>query len=102
KTGQTTGSAVPGLREVKQPGTARTVSVSGRERAERQVVAALLIEPGRWHDVQLALGVEDIGNPQLRGLAEVLWAHQRDEGEPVFSEFVELLPSAELKALALE
>jgi hypothetical protein len=65
-------------------------------------MGVLLIEPRRWHDVQLALGVDEISQPLVRGLAEAFWEHQRDEGEPVFSEFVELLPSAEMKALALE
>ena len=36
-----------------------------------------------------------------RAIAEVYWAYQRDEGEPVFSEFLDHLASTPLKELAI-
>jgi hypothetical protein len=59
--------------------------------AERHILGALLSEPQRWHAVQQSVHVEDFTDATRRRLAEVYWAHQRDEGEPVFSEFLSQL-----------
>jgi hypothetical protein len=59
--------------------------------AERHILGALLSEPHRWHNVQQSVHVEDFTDAPRRRLAEVYWAHQRDEGEPVFNEFLGLL-----------
>jgi hypothetical protein len=63
--------------------------------AERHILGALLSEPQRWHDVQQAVHVEDFTDSARRRLAEVYWAHQRDEGEPVFSELLSQLAEIE-------
>ncbi|MCC6422817.1 MAG: DNA primase [Phycisphaerales bacterium] len=76
--------------------------LSARDRAERWVLGVLLAKPERWHDVQQHLNVQDFNDPVRQQLAEIYWHHQRDEGEPVFSEFLGTLDSAELSALAVE
>ena len=62
----------------------------------------MLLEPHRWGKVQTVVGVQDIGDAKLKSLAEVYWNHQREEGEPVFNEFIDSLKEAELKSLAIE
>jgi len=69
--------------------------------AQKQVLGALLSEPGRWQAIQQNLHPEDFSNESCRKLAEVYWDHNRHEGEPVFSEFVSQL-NEELKQLAFE
>ena len=77
-----------------------------RESAERQILGLLLIEPYRWHDVQVDLHVEDFLGKRHRRIAGVYWSHQRDEGEPVFNQFLDLLGNlpggAALGELAIE
>ena len=73
-----------------------------RDRAERQILGLLLTEPHRWHEVQVNLHVEDFLNPRHRRIAEVYWSHQRDEGEPVFNQFLDLLNDPNLTELAFE
>jgi DNA primase len=65
--------------------------VTARDRAERWILGILLCEPGRWHDVQQDVSPRDFSEETRRKLAEVYWSHQRDEGEPVFAEFLSLL-----------
>ena len=67
---------------------------TAQDLAERHILGALLAEPARWHDVQQAVHVEDFSDATRRRLAEVYWAHQRDEGEPVFNEFLSQLREA--------
>jgi DNA primase len=74
----------------------------GQMKAERQILGVLLVEPKRWHDVQLALDVNDFGVTKLRRLAEFYWDHQRHEGEPVFSEFLAQVPEPSMARLAIE
>jgi DNA primase len=81
-------------------GSARPVD--GRYLAESQVLGLLLTAPRIWGRVQTVLSVEDFGDPRLKSLAEVYWNHQREEGEPVFNEFIDSLKEAELKSLAIE
>ncbi len=65
--------------------------VTARDRAERWILGILLCDPGRWNDVQQAVSPRDFSEETRRKLAEVYWSHQRDEGEPVFAEFLSLL-----------
>jgi len=74
----------------------------GRYLAESQVLGVLLLTPNIWGKVQTVVAVEDFGDPRLKALAEVYWNHQREEGEPVFNEFIDSLKEAELKSLAIE
>jgi len=52
--------------------------------------------------LQQIVHLEDFRDPTHRRLAETYWNHQRDEGEPVFNEFIDSLKEAELKSLAIE
>jgi DNA primase len=65
--------------------------MTAQDLAERHILGALLTEPQRWHDVQQSVHVEDFTDALRRRLAAVYWAHQRDEGEPVFSELLSQL-----------
>jgi DNA primase len=76
--------------------------ISARDRAERWILGILLAEPHRWHDVQHHLHVEDFTDETRRKLADVYWSHQRDEGEPVFNEFLGQLSGPPLTELAVE
>jgi len=69
--------------------------------AERWIMGALLLEPARWHAVQARVHVEDFADADLKALAEIYWSHQRNEGEPVFNEFLGLLDGPALKELAI-
>ncbi len=73
-----------------------------RGRAERQILGLLLTEPHRWHDVQIRLHVEDFLNARHRRIAEVYWSYQRDEGEPVFNQFLDHLNDPNLTELSIE
>lgn len=61
----------------------------------------MLNEPHRWTDVQHHVAVEQFADEDRRQLAEIYWHHQRDEGEPAFSEFLAGLPDANLQSLAV-
>ena len=65
--------------------------LTARDRAERWILGILLAEPGRWHEVQKDVGPDDFAEETRRKLAEIYWGHQRDEGEPVFHEFLSYL-----------
>ena len=65
--------------------------LSAQDRAERWILGILLLEPRRWAQVQRTIGVTDFTDGTRRRLAEMYWQHQRDEGEPVFNEFLGLL-----------
>ncbi len=75
--------------------------ISAKERAERQLLGILLLEPARWHAVQLHCHVDEFTEGWHRKLAEIYWNYQRDEGEPTIAEFVSLL-NPELKVFAIE
>ena len=81
--------AAPNPSRVEQP--RRRGVLSARDRAERWVLGALLLEPSKWHRVQTLLAPDDFTDVGRRRLAEVYWNHQQDEGEPVFSEFLATL-----------
>ena len=75
---------------------------TAQSRAERQLLGTLLLQPSKWHEVQQHVDVADFTDDHRRQLAEVYWAHQRDEGEPVFNEFLSDLPDERLRGLAIE
>jgi len=76
--------------------------VDGHYLAESQVLGVLLLEPRRWGKVQTVVAANDFDDPRLKAMAQVYWNHQREEGEPVFNEFIDSLKEAELKSLAIE
>jgi len=71
------------------------------ERAQRWVLGVLLVDPQRWTAVQRDLQPSDFDEGPLRRVAEIYWAHQREEGEPVMSEFLGLLEDPALVELAI-
>jgi DNA primase len=75
--------------------------LNGQVMAERWVLGVLLLEPGRWPEVQKTVHLEDFQDSAHRRLAETYWNHQRDEGEPVFSEFLASLRDNELAEIAV-
>lgn len=86
------------------PVPVRTGPLTARDRAERWIMAILLGEPQRWFDVQQTVHLADFADPECQVLAEIYWNHQRDEGEPVFNEFLGTLPAAtaELAVMLME
>lgn len=76
----------------QQPG--RAAQLTGRERAERNLIGALLNHPALWHDVQVAVLPEDFSTAPLRRLAERFWDHLRNEGESTLAEFAATLEQA--------
>jgi DNA primase len=101
---QVTGPSEPTVtaRGGADPNETLTPIVPARERAERQILGILLGEPHLWHDVQVQVHPEDFLNPQHRRIAGVYWSQQRDEGEPVFNQFLDLLDDPRLTELAVE
>jgi DNA primase len=81
---QASGEPTNKVRPVRRRPTAQDL-------AERQILGILLTQPGRWHATQQAVHVADFTDAARRALADVYWAHQRDEGEPVFNEFLSQL-----------
>lgn len=84
----------PTMSNSRRPRTAQDL-------AERQILGLLLAEPSQWHRVQQVVDVGDFTDESRRRLAEVYWAHQRDEGEPVFNELLSQLDEP-LRELAME
>lgn len=80
----------------------REIVLNARDRAERWVLGALLVRPNIWHDVQQHVHLQDFSDPVRQKLAEIYWDHQRNEGEPVFNEFLGRLGSDDLIGLAVE
>jgi len=76
--------------------------VTARDRAERWILGVLLLHPHRWHDIQAVVHREDFAEERHRRLAELYWNHQRDEGEPVFNEFLGALPDPDLVELTMQ
>ncbi len=75
--------------------------LNGQVMAERWVLGVLLLEPERWVEVQKTVHLEDFQEPAHRRLAETYWNHQRDEGEPVFNEFLASLTDPELAEITV-
>jgi DNA primase len=82
--------------------SAPTEAPAGIEQAQRHILAALLLEPGRWPAVQAVVDPAEFPPGPLRRLAEVYWQHQQDEGEPVFHELLAELGDPDLVSLAIE
>jgi len=95
------GAASPGNASISAFPTVRTI-VTARDRSERYVLGTLLLHPARWQTVQQHIAVENFTEELRKQLAETYWLHQRDEGEPVFNEFLGILPSTDLRSLAIE
>ncbi|HEY2586617.1 MAG TPA: DNA primase [Tepidisphaeraceae bacterium] len=74
---------------------------TARDRAERWILGVLLLQPGRWLELQHRVHLEDFANERYRQLAEFYWHHQRDEGEPVLNEFLGTLPDPTLIEAAM-
>jgi DNA primase catalytic core len=93
-----------GEAESSEPALPPTPSgpLTGRDRAERWILGILLAGPEKWHKVQHDVAITDFGDPRHRKLAELYWQHQRDEGEPVFAEFLGELAGPGLTSLAVE
>lgn len=79
----------------------QTGPLDARDRCERWILAILLNEPHRWAAIQRDVTVQHFTDESRRKLAELYWQHQRDEGEPVFSEFLGSLDDPELSDLAV-
>jgi hypothetical protein len=73
--------------------------LTAQDRAEKWLLGCLLLEPGRWQELQKVVHVEDFAHEGYRRLAELYWNHQRDEGEPVFNEFFGALRDPDLTEL---
>ncbi|MDB5358262.1 MAG: primase [Phycisphaerales bacterium] len=76
-------------------------ALTAQERAERQLLGVLLLEPKRWFSVQKSLALTAFTDELHHRLAEIYWTHQQDEGEPVFHEFLGLLEDDSLKELSV-
>ena len=72
-----------------------------QELAERHLLGALLWRPEAWHAVQMHISPDDFLDPRRHTLATRYWDHQRNEGEPVFNEFLSLLEDPRLVELAV-
>lgn len=96
---QPVAAPAPEVEESKSPAIQQ--ALDARQRAERRLLGVLLIEPQRWLDVQKKVSVEHFADPAHRRLAEIYWAYQRDEGEPVFNEFLGLLTEPSLVEVAV-
>jgi DNA primase len=75
---------------------------TAQDSAERWILGGVLLEPKRWQQVQLSVRLEDFQEPVRRRLADIVWTHQREEGEPVFNELLAGLPEDSLRTLAIE
>lgn len=95
-------SASPAQSNPESPARIRKVPASARVNAERWILGCLLVEPARWTQVQQHVHLEDFSDPQLLQLARLYWSHQRDEGEPEFSEFLGTIQDPALAELAIE
>jgi DNA primase len=76
--------------------------LTARQRAEGFILGLLLSEPSRWPRIQREIRPADFTDEILRNIAEAFWEQARDEGEPVFNEFLELLNDAALKGAAVK
>jgi hypothetical protein len=75
--------------------------LTAQDRAERQILGILLLQPHRWHQVQQRVHLEDFAHEGHRRVAELYWNHQRDEGEPVYNEFLGTLAEPALSEIAM-
>lgn len=80
----------------------RSGPLNAQTRAERQILASLLAQPSWWHEVQKRVLLEDFLDPCNRKLAEVIWDHQKNEGDIPFTEFLNILRPLRLSEVAIE
>ncbi|MGH7177360.1 MAG: DNA primase [Tepidisphaeraceae bacterium] len=95
---------VPPARQDGAVGTDKSVvpvTLDAQARAQRWIVGALLSEPQRWPDVQRHVSPQDFEDSDLRAIAQTIWTHHRDVGEPVLSEFLGLLEAGQVRELAV-
>ena len=64
---------------------------SAGSRAEAQLLGALFNDPHLWHHVQAHVSPEDFSDRRYRWLADRFWDHLRNEGEPTFSEWLDVI-----------
>jgi len=93
-------SAASANAEASQP--QQPVAGPAQVMAERWLLGALLLEPRRWHAVQAEVPLDAFMDPANARLAQLYWDHQRDEGEPVFNEFLATLMDEGLRRLGIE
>lgn len=60
-------------------------------RAEAHLLGALFNEPHLWHDVQAHVSPDDFSDRRYRWLAELFWETLRNEGEPSFADWLDVL-----------
>jgi DNA primase len=87
-------AAAPAAPVVRRPPTAQ-------DRTERWIIGSLLAQPGLWMRIQKDAQPQDFVDPQRKALAETLWSHHRNEGEPSFSDVLGMLNDDSLKELAV-
>ncbi len=75
-----------------------TESVDGVTRVGRLLLGSLFRKPTLWHDVQTRVGPEDLSDRRQRWLATLFWDHVRNEGEPEFNEWLDVVREAGLSA----
>lgn len=72
--------------------------VGAMERAEAQLLGALFNRPALWVQVQAHVSPATFVTRQHRFLGELFWEHLRNEGEPSFAEWLDVVASAVLSA----
>lgn len=75
--------------------------LNAQTRAERQILACLMAQPSWWHEVQTQVMLDDFVDVANRKLAEVIWDHQKNEGDIQFTEFLTILGPLGLSELAI-
>ena len=81
-------NAGPRLRDVRDSAAEATTAA---ERAERWLLGALFNDPSLWEQAQAHVGEADFAGRQTRFLAGLFWDHLRNEGEPTFAEWLEVV-----------
>ncbi len=75
--------------------------LNAQTRAERQILACLMAQPSSWHEVQIQVMLDDVVDVANRKLAQVIWDHQKNEGDIQFTEFLTILGPLGLSELAI-
>lgn len=70
----------------------------GHQQATRDLLGALFNKPALWESVQPHCSPEEFGGAQERWLGDLFWSHLRNEGEPLFTEWLEVVEGALLSA----
>jgi DNA primase len=63
-------------------------------RTGANLLGALFLEPSLWHGAQVRVSPEDFLDRRQRWAADQFWSHLRDEGEPSFAEWLDLIAEA--------